>query len=44
LPFVPHVDAACVAQTPAGSIAPVGTFTQLPSMAATHDLHAVLQA
>ena len=44
LPFVPHVDASCTAQMPAGSFVPVATFTQLPSMAATHDLHAPVHA
>ena len=43
-PFVPHVDGSCTAQMPAGSFVPVATFTQLPSMAATHDLHAPVQA
>jgi hypothetical protein len=43
-PFLPQVDASCIAHRPAGSIVPVATFTQFPSMPATHDLHALLQA
>ena len=44
LPFVPQVDTSCTAQIPAGSIVPVATFEQTPSMPATHDLHAPVQA
>jgi hypothetical protein len=44
LPLVPQVDTSCIAQMPAGSIVPVATFVQTPSMAATHDLHAPVHA
>jgi len=44
LPLVPQVDAACIAHSPDGSFAPVATFEQTPSIPATHDLQAVLQA
>ena len=44
LPLVPHVDASWTAHRPDGSFAPVATFEQTPSIPATHDLQAVLQA
>jgi hypothetical protein len=38
LPFVPHVEAACVAHTPFGSVTPAATGAHVPALPAT--LHA----
>jgi hypothetical protein len=41
IPFVPQVEAACTAQVPDGSGAPVATFEHRPiERASAHDLHA----